>query len=123
MTISESPSSVGSKMIDWAYVNGLRAGIGKDSFNEIVQVFFDETEDTLKRLEDAHRPIDITEELHFLQGSALNMGFVGFSAECRKSHDMSTDNADDMRHTAGLLATYGKSKTLFLSALSETGLK
>ena len=61
-------------MIDWAYVNGLCKDIGRDSFDEIIQVFFEEVEDTLKHLENVPNQIDITEELHFLQGSALNFG-------------------------------------------------
>tara|TARA_R110000796_G_scaffold27713_2_gene76267 strand:+ start:4747 stop:5079 length:333 start_codon:yes stop_codon:yes gene_type:complete len=110
-------------VIDWAYVNGLCNDIGRDSFDEIIQVFFEEVEDTLKHLENLPNQIDITEELHFLQGSALNLGFVGFSAECRKRHEILPDNLDELRHTANLLATYKASKIKFLSAINNTGLQ
>ena len=97
-------------MIDWAYVNGLCNDIGRDSFDEIIQVFFEEVEDTLKHLENLPNQIDITEELHFLQ-------------ECRKRHEILPDNLDELRHTANLLATYKASKIKFLSAINNTGLQ
>lgn len=66
-------------MIDWSRVSELRAEVGEEDFAEVVDLFLEEVDSVIECLSpDAD---DIEAQLHFLKGSALNLGFAEF-AEC-----------------------------------------
>lgn len=67
-------------MIDWTRVAELRAEIGAEDFDEVAELFLMEVEDTLSRLSRASADVTQMQELlHFLKGSALNLGFSDMS--------------------------------------------
>jgi hypothetical protein len=68
-------------MIDWDRVHGLQQEIGADSFAEVVELFLDEVETILRRLPDLAGSA-LEADLHFLKGSAWNLGFLDFGALC-----------------------------------------
>ncbi|MCB1394863.1 MAG: Hpt domain-containing protein [Rhodobacter sp.] len=68
-------------MIDWAHVDELRNDMG-DSFDEIVEVFLQEVEDALARLDPDAGAEAMAADLHFLKGAALNLGFSEFASLC-----------------------------------------
>jgi len=70
-------------MIDWIRINELRDEVGQDDFGDIVGVFFEEAQETLENLRRADTVVTLLGQLHFLQGSALNLGFSNFAAICR----------------------------------------
>ena len=70
-------------MIDWTRVNDLREEIGDDSFAEVVELFLDEVEEVVMRLAAAPYPGSYEQHLHFLKGSAANLGFASFGALCQ----------------------------------------
>ncbi|NOR30990.1 MAG: Hpt domain-containing protein, partial [Sulfitobacter sp.] len=61
-------------MIDWAQVNTLRDDVGKDYFAEIIDIFIDEVEDVIEKLRNVPDLNTLGDDLHFLKGSALNLG-------------------------------------------------
>jgi HPt (histidine-containing phosphotransfer) domain-containing protein len=65
-------------MIDWLRMTELRDEIGQEGFDEVVDVFLEEAEDVVTRLD--HGPT--LEDLHFLKGSALNLGFIAVAQLC-----------------------------------------
>lgn len=70
-------------MIDWVRVAELRDEIGTEDFDEVAELFLMEVEDTLSRLDAAkHEPEQMQELMHFLKGSALNLGFSDLSDIC-----------------------------------------
>jgi HPt (histidine-containing phosphotransfer) domain-containing protein len=70
------------KMIDWDRVAALRDELGAADFAEVVEMFLSESDDVIARLR-AGRPYPTLEaELHFLKGSALNLGFHQLAALC-----------------------------------------
>jgi HPt (histidine-containing phosphotransfer) domain-containing protein len=70
-------------MIDWNRVAELRAEVGDDAFDEIVDLFLDEVQEVARRLEGAPvTPERLAADLHFLKGSALNLGFSELAALC-----------------------------------------
>ncbi len=76
-------------LIDWARVRDLRDEIGEDSFAEVVELFLDEVEQVLARLSgpggmeaDAAA---LADDLHFLKGSAWNLGFARFADFCARA--------------------------------------
>lgn len=72
-------------MIDWDRVAELRDEIGPEDFDEVAELFLMEVEDTLSQLDDAKSDLpQMKELLHFLKGSALNLGFGAMSDMCSK---------------------------------------
>ncbi|MFZ8873495.1 MAG: Hpt domain-containing protein [Paracoccaceae bacterium] len=70
-------------MIDWIRIDELRDEVGQDDFGDIVGVFFEEVQEALENLRRADTVVTLLGQLHFLQGSALNLGFSNFAAICR----------------------------------------
>ena len=62
-------------MINWDRVDELRHEVGPEDFNEVIELFLEEVDDTISTLGmcDGNRTLE--EQLHFLKGSALNIGF------------------------------------------------
>ena len=72
-------------MIDWVRVAELREEIGVEDFEEVTELFLLEVEDTLRKLRRTFGDVSHTKELlHFLKGSALNLGFSELSELCSK---------------------------------------
>ena len=69
-------------MIDWKRVNELRDEVGPDDFDEVIDIFLDEVETTLSAMADLPSDADIGPSLHFLKGSALNIGFQALADIC-----------------------------------------
>lgn len=69
-------------MIDWDHIDRLRQEVGADSFTEIVDLFRNEVEEVFTRIR-AHGATHT--DMHFLKGSAANLGFVEFSKTCQIS--------------------------------------
>ena len=67
-------------MIDWERVADLRSEVGEDDFFEVVDMFLEEVEEVIDRLTSSPEPARFEDDLHFLKGSALNLGFRHFSA-------------------------------------------
>jgi len=62
-------------MLDWARIEELREEIGADDFAEVAEIFLDELEEVMERLQSGGTSEDTAEQLHFLKGCALNLGF------------------------------------------------
>ena len=65
-------------MLDWIRIDELRDEVGQDDFGDIVGVFFEEAQEALENLRRADTVVTLLGQLHFLQGSALNLGFSNF---------------------------------------------
>ncbi|MCL3881622.1 Hpt domain-containing protein [Marivita sp. GX14005] len=97
-------------MIDWTRVAELRSEIGADDFDEVAELFLMEVEDTLSRLDTAlHDPPHLRELLHFLKGSALNLGFHEVSEMCSgEAPDIAALKSLYHASRASFEAEYGK---------------
>ncbi|MCR9110198.1 Hpt domain-containing protein [Marivita sp. XM-24bin2] len=70
-------------MIDWIRVSELRDEIGAEDFAEVADLFLMEVEETLSQLDGPkHNVVQIREMMHFLKGSALNLGFCKLADVC-----------------------------------------
>jgi HPt (histidine-containing phosphotransfer) domain-containing protein len=81
-------------MIDRERLAELRHEVGADDLEEVVALFCEEVEETLDRIH-RHPSASLGDDLHFLKGSALNIGMseVGqlcLEAEKAWSKDAST---------------------------------
>lgn len=100
-------------MIHWAKVVELRDDVGAEDFNEVVELFLDEVEETIVNLGANGRSLE--HDLHFLKGSALNLGFIEFSELCRIGEADAAKGAADSVDTGAIIASYQASKSAFLS--------
>jgi histidine phosphotransfer protein HptB len=104
-------------MIDWARVTELREEIGDDGFGEVVELFLDEVEDVIRRLATAPDPLRFEDDLHFLKGSAWNLGFRELGRLCQAGERRAADG-DNAIDIAEILASYGRSKDAFVRGLA-----
>lgn len=69
-------------MIDWDRVASLREEIGTADFAEVVEMFLSESDEAVARLLAGKPEPTLEADLHFLKGSALNLGFRHLAALC-----------------------------------------
>ena len=101
-------------MIDWKRVQALREELGETDFAAVIELFLDEVEGIVMRIGHGD-PDQLENDLHFLKGSAANLGFTAFGRlcqlgeiECRNGH---AENFD----LAGLLDCYAATKKDFVA--------
>lgn len=75
-------------MIDWKRVDELKAEIGVDGFAEVADMFLDEAEGAVKALLRGIPAEEVEGQLHFLKGSALNLGLSELAAICQDGERM-----------------------------------
>lgn len=103
-------------LIDWNKVNELRNEVGAEDFDEVVELFLEEVEQVISQLGNEGRSPE--HDLHFLKGSALNLGFAHFSNLCSAG-----ETAANQGHLEGLdfgeiTMSYEQSKSGFLEGLT-----
>ncbi|MEM1007013.1 MAG: Hpt domain-containing protein [Pseudomonadota bacterium] len=106
-------------MIHWPRVRQLRDEVGADEFDEVVEIFLDEVQEVIARLHADTDRNELEQNLHFLKGSALSLGFDRFSKLCQDGERRAAaGQAADVDLTA-ILAVYDDSKSAFQSQLSS----
>lgn len=106
-----------SSLINWAKVGELREEVGAEDFDEVVELFLEEVEETLAQLGADGRSVEA--DLHFLKGSALNLGFADFSELCRAGEAAAAAGQADTVDLDAVATSYGASREAFLSELGE----
>ena len=104
-------------MIDWDRVNELRSEIGEDGFDEVVELFLDEVESVVMRLGADPDPSRYEDDLHFLKGSAWNLGFAEFGAVCQDGERKAAAGQGSQINISAVIYSYGKSKEEFMKHL------
>ena len=106
-------------MIDWERVADLRAEVGEEDFAEVVELFLEEVEEVVARLRAAPNPARFEDDLHFLKGSALNLGFRSFSGLCQTGEKQAATGQAAAVNIVQVLASYEASKQEFLNGLPQ----
>lgn len=106
-------------MIDWGQVKSLRDEVGQEDFDEVVELFLKEVEEVVERLKVSPDISNLEEDMHFLKGSAMNLGFESFSKLCQVGENLSAKGHADELDVGSVLACYDTSKTVFLNELSS----
>ena len=106
-------------MIDWNRVSELRDEVGADDFDEVVDLFLGEVECELAELSDPGDAAALESRLHFLKGSALNLGFSAFADLCQTGETAARNGAGDMIDLQGVNQCYQSSKAEFLAQLRQ----
>lgn len=106
-------------MIDWKRVDELRREVGNEGFSEVVELFLDEVEQIVLRLRTTPDPSTYEEDLHFLKGSAWNLGFTDFGALCQDGERKAAHGHISAINVSAVLDCYGASKQSFMSGLDQ----
>ena len=105
-------------MIDWDRVAELREEIGPEDFGEIVDLFVTEVSAAIEEL---HRtpphPKAVEEQMHFLKGAALNLGFADLVAICREGEERAAAGDPFAVTAAQVRDSFERSRDEFLEAL------
>jgi HPt (histidine-containing phosphotransfer) domain-containing protein len=106
-------------MIDWSRVTTLREEVGEEDFEEVVDLFLEEVDEAVHRLEKDVNFASLGEDLHFLKGSALSLGFRQFSALCQAGENTCAEGAPDNVDLSEIINNYKASRAAFLSELKS----
>ena len=105
-------------MIDWKRVEELKEEIGTDGFVEVVDMFLDEAESAVRALV-AGLPADEVEgQLHFLKGSALNLGLCDLATICQEGERRAATGQGAGVDTAQVAAIWRAARASLLGGLS-----
>lgn len=104
-------------MIDWARVAELRDEVGADDFDEVVELFLEEVQEVIDRIKTGVATDAIEPELHFLKGSALNLGFSELSGLCAKGEKDAANGDPDTAVLQQVVDTFTGSRDVFLQEL------
>lgn len=96
-------------MVNWDRLSELREEVGEDDLAEVILLFCEEVEEVLAILDTA-TSADMPNHLHFLKGSALNIGFDAVSARCLNEEERLKQDPNAPSDIAGIRADYAASK-------------
>lgn len=106
-------------MILWSRVNELRDEVGPEDFKEVIDLFLEEVEGVIDRFRGDSDRSQLEQDLHFLKGSALNLGFAEFSDKCQAGERLSAEGKADAVDLATIVDSYDRSKAAFFDGLQE----
>ena len=104
-------------MIDWDRVAALREEVGPEDFDEVVEIFLEEVDAEIDALNDGISSEELGEKLHFLKGSALNLGFRDFSGLCQLGEEALKQGESHGVDLGALCSSYAQSRAAFLADL------
>ncbi|HEY6918674.1 MAG TPA: Hpt domain-containing protein [Tabrizicola sp.] len=106
-------------MIDWKRVAELREEVGADGFVEIADMFLDEAEGAVQALVAGLPDADVEGQLHFLKGSALNLGLSELAAICQEGERKAAAGHAALVDMIQVAAVWQASRKGLLNGLAE----
>ncbi|PHQ99360.1 MAG: histidine kinase [Marinosulfonomonas sp.] len=100
-------------MINWDRVNELRDEVGIEDFQEVIVMFLEEVENTMVRMIAIPNLATLEEDMHFLKGSALNLGFAHFADLCQVGEKAAGSGQAETIFLDDIFESYAASKTAF----------
>jgi histidine phosphotransfer protein HptB len=104
-------------MIDWHRVEELRDEIGPEDFGEVVSLFLEEADEVVSRLQATKDAKTMERDLHFLKGSALNLGFSDLAQVCQLGERRAASGFADIQMDQ-VETCYARSRSTFLSQIA-----
>lgn len=104
-------------MINWSRVKELQDDIGADEIGEVVELFLEEVEEVIGRLASAPVEAEMEQDMHFLKGSALNLGFDQLGNMCSVAEKLAEKGQIEDIPIAQILEMYRQSKAAFLTQM------
>lgn len=106
-------------MIDWDRVKELRSEVGAEDFAEVVDIFLEEVDEVIEKLQSNTSTATLAEDMHFLKGSSLNLGFASFSGLCRDGETSAASGHPEDVNLGNVFKSYAESKSIFLEQLKN----
>ncbi len=106
-------------MVDWDRVCELRGEVGEEDFLEVVEIFLEEVEEVITRMRQSPDPNSYEADLHFLKGSALNLGFKALSDACSAGEKAARDGQAESVDIQNILSIYEMSMAEFLAGSAQ----
>ena len=100
-------------MISWERVNELREEVGQEDFLEVVDIFLEEVDEVAGRLKASPSPATLEDEMHFLKGSAMNLGFKALADICQMGERDAAQHKYELVDLHAVLAVYAQSRAEF----------
>lgn len=100
-------------MVNWNRIRELRDEIGEDDYAEVVGLFFAEVDGAIARLEVPGTLAERERDLHFLKGSALNLGFDSLGGLCETGELRATRGTLEECEVQAVIDTYHASRAVF----------
>ncbi|PKQ12649.1 MAG: histidine kinase [Alphaproteobacteria bacterium HGW-Alphaproteobacteria-1] len=101
-------------MINWNRVRELRYEIGPEAFEEVIDLFLEEVETGIDDMSDGMGVSERREQLHFLAGSALNLGFAAFAELCQ-----AVERGQRTAQTEEIRTCYARSRAEFFANIGK----
>ena len=102
-------------MINWNQVHSLKQDVGDEDFDEVLALFFEEVEEAIRRLRQPVETARLADELHFLKGAAMNLGFQSLSDCCRSGEEAVQQGKADSIDPRQFEVIYASAKQCFLA--------
>ena len=96
-------------MVNWDRISELREEVGEDDLAEVITLFCEEVEEVLSTLDTAPAA-ELPGRLHFLKGSASNIGFEAVSLRCQSEEARLKQDPHASPNISGIRDDYAKSK-------------
>lgn len=106
-------------MIDWERVEGLRCEIGPEDFRDVVTLFLEEVEEIVSRLSTHPDPTRYEQDLHFLKGCALNLGFRQMAILCQAGENEAAAGRAAALEIGDILSCYRQSCRTFMTRAEQ----
>lgn len=108
-------------MIDWAQIRQLEEDIGAEDFGDVVLLFIAEVDEAIDQLKGntPESAEQLASALHFLKGSAYNLGFSAFAEYCSQGEKMAENGQMEDVDIAKVIALYEQSKTVFMQEATQ----
>lgn len=103
-------------MIDQSRLDELRAEIGSEDLAEVIGMFCEEVEEALSKLGGTSAE-DTVNHLHFLKGSALNIGLTSVSDLCRSEELRLRQDPTAQPDIDAIKSAYAHTKPALLDSL------
>jgi HPt (histidine-containing phosphotransfer) domain-containing protein len=105
-------------MIDWKRVEDLRGEIGADGFAEVADMFLEEADQAVRTLLGGPHADEIEGQLHFLKGSALNLGLSDLALLCQDGERKAAAGYGALVDLDRVAKVYKASRGLLLAGLA-----
>ncbi|MCX7287052.1 MAG: Hpt domain-containing protein [Rhodobacterales bacterium] len=107
-------------MIDWKRVDELRMEIGADGFAEVADMFLEEADQAVRSLLSGLPSGEIEGQLHFVKGSALNLGLTDLASICQDGERKAAAGYGALVDIGKVAAVYQASRKVLLAGLVDT---
>lgn len=99
-------------MLNMRRIEELKSEVGEDDFAEVIELFCEEVEEALEAL-DTQTGNELGQNLHFLKGSALNIGFDQLGELCRVAEVKFAEGSNQCPDITGIKEAYSASRAAF----------